>query len=270
MSLSTVSSKMALLATDRHGSVLHLHALPATPPMSYTAFGYRLFAIGLSSMMGFNGQLQEQTLLGYLLGNGYRLYNPVLMRFVSPDSLSPFFSGGGNAYVYCGNDPMNTIDPSGHVRLKSTSKMWIETRKPSSRSIESEVFSPSNREVGAKPGNAANSPLGPKLDTTNAERSVLRVYELLGSEHYVRQVDDKEYNQLALEAIALDVLEKIPGAVNLYSKAYEKELARKSKRLAQITWSGKNQYRQALDVENKLVSLVSGSVRIRESANDLP
>ncbi|EGH35731.1 hypothetical protein PSYJA_44541, partial [Pseudomonas syringae pv. japonica str. M301072] len=34
----------------------------------------------------------------YLLGNGYRAFNPVLMRFNSPDSLSPFGEGGVNAY----------------------------------------------------------------------------------------------------------------------------------------------------------------------------
>lgn len=261
MSLSTVSSKMALLATDRHGSVLHLHALPATPPMSYTAFGYRLFAIGLSSMMGFNGQLQEQTLLGYLLGNGYRLYNPVLMRFVSPDSLSPFFSGGGNAYVYCGNDPMNTIDPSGHMGLKLKRTMLIDTWKSSSRPIEGGGFSPSNREARAKPGNTANFPRGPKLDTTNVERSVLRVYELNGHEYYIRQVDDEQFNNLALAAMAAEEVYRSPGGESQYSAAEQRELNKQGSRLMRIAWEGE-QYR-------KLVSLASGNVRIREGTNDL-
>ncbi|WP_409262888.1 RHS repeat-associated core domain-containing protein [Pseudomonas putida] len=49
----------------------------------------------------------------YHLGNGRRTYNPVLMRFHSADSLSPFSEGGLNAYAYCGGDPINRVDPSG-------------------------------------------------------------------------------------------------------------------------------------------------------------
>lgn len=48
-----------------------------------------------------------------MLGNGYRLFNPGLMRFHSADSFSPFAKGGLNAYAYCGNDPVNRVDPSG-------------------------------------------------------------------------------------------------------------------------------------------------------------
>lgn len=56
---------------------------------------------------------------GYLLGNGYRTYNPALMRFNSPDSLSPFEAGGLNPYSYCSGDPINNIDPSGHMQRAS-------------------------------------------------------------------------------------------------------------------------------------------------------
>ncbi|NLA01594.1 hypothetical protein GTA07_14335 [Rhodococcus hoagii] len=40
---------------------------------------------------------------------------PTLMRFSAPDSLSPFNEGGLNAYAYCGCDPINHEDPSGHA-----------------------------------------------------------------------------------------------------------------------------------------------------------
>jgi RHS repeat-associated protein len=53
--------------------------------------------------------------LAYLLGNGYRVFNPVIRRFHHPDSLSPFGKGGINSYVYCFSDPINRKDPSGHV-----------------------------------------------------------------------------------------------------------------------------------------------------------
>ncbi|WP_256659282.1 RHS repeat-associated core domain-containing protein [Pseudomonas sp. F16(2018)] len=121
MSTSTTSQNTALLTTDRHGSVLHLHALPATTP--YTAFGYRSLVSGL---LGFNGQLQDPQTGGYLLGNGYRAYSPVLMRFLSPDSVSPFGKGDCNSYAYCSGDPVNAIDPSGRAPAKPA-KMWVKT-----------------------------------------------------------------------------------------------------------------------------------------------
>lgn len=65
------------------------------------------------SYVGFNGQLHEPGSSWQLLGNGYRAYNPVLMRFHNPDSLSPFDRGGRNAYCYCLDEPINHIDPSG-------------------------------------------------------------------------------------------------------------------------------------------------------------
>lgn len=37
------------------------------------------------------------------------------MRFTNPDSLSPFGAGGVNPYAYCGGDPINNADPSGHI-----------------------------------------------------------------------------------------------------------------------------------------------------------
>ncbi len=66
------------------------------------------------SRMGFNGELHESGRAWQLLGNGYRAYNPTLMRFTSIDSLSPFAEGGLNAYAYCGNDPVNQRDLNGH------------------------------------------------------------------------------------------------------------------------------------------------------------
>ncbi|WP_236468108.1 RHS repeat-associated core domain-containing protein, partial [Pseudomonas syringae] len=45
-------------------------------------------------------------------------YNPVLMRFNSPDSLSPFDEGGLNAYGYCGGDPVGFVDETGHAKFR--------------------------------------------------------------------------------------------------------------------------------------------------------
>ncbi|WP_157861779.1 RHS repeat-associated core domain-containing protein [Erwinia tasmaniensis] len=64
---------------------------------------------------GFNGERADPVSGTYHLGNGYRAYNPVLMRFNCPDSLSPFGAGGINPYAYCAGDPVNHTDPSGHI-----------------------------------------------------------------------------------------------------------------------------------------------------------
>ncbi|WP_086936707.1 MULTISPECIES: RHS repeat-associated core domain-containing protein [Pseudomonas] len=103
-----------LLATDQQRSVLH--ALDATQPhpLAYTPYGHRPAENGLLSLLGFNGERPDPVTGHYLLGNGYRVFNPGLMRFNSPDSLSPFGKGGLNAYTYCDGDPLNRRDPTGH------------------------------------------------------------------------------------------------------------------------------------------------------------
>ncbi|WP_328296364.1 RHS repeat-associated core domain-containing protein [Pseudomonas fulva] len=73
-------------------------------------------------LQGFNGEFIELQLGAYLLDLEYRMYTPALMRFQSPDNLSPFRRGGGiNCYAYCSNAPVNYTDPTGHalVHLKN-------------------------------------------------------------------------------------------------------------------------------------------------------
>lgn len=78
----------------------------------FSPYGYRTEDL----LLGFNGEYRDDTTKFYLLGNGYRAYNPGMMRFQSPDTLSPFGAGSFNAYAYCAGDPINNTDPSGHVK----------------------------------------------------------------------------------------------------------------------------------------------------------
>ncbi|MEG5264244.1 RHS repeat-associated core domain-containing protein [Pseudomonas sp. JDS28PS106] len=103
-------SRTVLYATDRAGSLLAQVQAGQPDRFAYTPFGHRPLMAGI----GFNGELPDPLTGHYLLGNGYRAYNPVLKRFNSPDSLSPFGEGGVNAYAYCAGDPVNRSDPSGH------------------------------------------------------------------------------------------------------------------------------------------------------------
>lgn len=106
-------SRTLLLATDLQQSILAELDRSGPNRLAYTAYGSQSGQRTAGSHLGFNGQLRERPTGWYHLGNGYRVYNPALMRFHSPDRLSPFGKGGVNAYVYCGGDPVNFADPTG-------------------------------------------------------------------------------------------------------------------------------------------------------------
>ncbi|ACA88347.1 RHS repeat-associated core domain-containing protein [Shewanella woodyi] len=74
-----------------------------------------LLTIIKHELSGFNGELLDPITGNYQLGQGYRFYNPILMRFQSPDSMSPFGEAGLNVYAYCHGDPVNFNDPTGHL-----------------------------------------------------------------------------------------------------------------------------------------------------------
>ena len=94
-----------LLATDQQRSVLNVleHTTLVLSPTHPTVIALRN---GLLSLLGFNGERPDPVTGHYLLGNGYRAFNPVLMRFNSPDSWSPFGEGWVNHCVLRG-DPVN-------------------------------------------------------------------------------------------------------------------------------------------------------------------
>lgn len=105
-----------MLAGDGNNSVLFEASSGSVNDFAFTPYGHRSEEHPGSTRLGFNGQLKEAQTGCYLLGNGYRAFSPLLMRFHSPDSWSPFGEGGLNPYSYTMGDPVNHIDPTGHVR----------------------------------------------------------------------------------------------------------------------------------------------------------
>ncbi|MFJ3369100.1 RHS repeat-associated core domain-containing protein [Pseudomonas sp. NPDC086251] len=106
--------RVVLLATNSSHSIIGEIVDGKTNTIAYSTYGEQSAQQDVATRMGFNGQLREGNIGWYLLGNGYRAYNPRLMRFHSPDSWSPFGGGGLNAYMYCVGDPVNRSDPTGH------------------------------------------------------------------------------------------------------------------------------------------------------------
>ncbi|MCE7764527.1 hypothetical protein GQL56_17935 [Pseudomonas putida] len=120
-----VEASCNLLATDDKGSVFTVTGVSTDEVHTYSAYGNTPNMPSPESLLGFNGERPEQ--LGmYILGDGYRPYSPLLMRFLAADSLSPFGKGGINAYAYCAGDPTNYIDPTGHIKIFRTPSQKLE------------------------------------------------------------------------------------------------------------------------------------------------
>lgn len=64
----------------------------------------------------FTGQRADATGLMYYIA---RYYDPYLNQFIQPDTIVPNWSDPQtlNRYTYANNDPVNRIDPSGHVSI---------------------------------------------------------------------------------------------------------------------------------------------------------
>jgi len=109
--------EVSINALDNMGSILWANNNGSPPTgFAYSPFGSTPARNANNCMLpGFNGERLDPVCQTYHLGNGYRTYNPVLMRANAPDSWSPFGAGGLNQYAYCEGDPINRSDPSGHM-----------------------------------------------------------------------------------------------------------------------------------------------------------
>jgi RHS repeat-associated protein len=161
-----------LLATDSKNSVLAEVVGGKLNPIAYSAYGKQSAQQVIASQLGFNGELRESQIGWYLLGKGYRAFNPTLMRFHSPDSWSPFGTGGLNAYMYCVGDPVNASDPTGHMPLKPF-KFFSRTtvrQAPSTSSLAPLIpanGTPTLTRAGTRPATSVITPTTPSRSTVS-------------------------------------------------------------------------------------------------------
>lgn len=150
----------------------------------YSPYGYRSAKTASTDALGFNGQYFQSALEGYALGNGHRVYNPRLMRFISPDGLSPFNKGGINAYAYCLNDPVNGQDPSGKNGIirnfVTKASAWAKQMASAYRAF--------TRDDGLTNNQYWN--IGPEMDYKNSQvKKGQTLFRVMGSENSFQQLE---------------------------------------------------------------------------------
>jgi len=139
-----LSASTLLLAVSKENSVLK-----GNRARSYNAYGFDDLT-SRQSLIGFNGEARDDVVGCDLLGNGTRAYSPVLMRFLSPDNMSPFAEGGINAYAYCEGDPTNFKDPSGRGKTRAASNQTPVKPQPGAMTIEQRVERNARRRLDKK------------------------------------------------------------------------------------------------------------------------
>ncbi len=66
-----------------------------------------------SCTVSYNGYFYDEAVMAYRLGKRY--YSPSRKSFNTPDPFSPFGVAGPNRFQYADGNPINNIDPTGHL-----------------------------------------------------------------------------------------------------------------------------------------------------------
>ena len=143
----------------------------------YSPYGYRS---ALQTLLGFNGSRVDAATECYLLGNGRRAYNPSLMRFISPDNMSPFSAGGLNPYMYCLADPTNRQDPSGESPIFGWFSRYYRRHFPKKQNLPAPLYGAAATETEKTFVSYRNIPSKNKMKIVQQAESVPADYELIG------------------------------------------------------------------------------------------
>jgi RHS repeat-associated protein len=219
-------SRTVLLATDKQSSVIAKLAGDKPGAIAYTAYGQQSAQQQVVMGLGFNGELCEARLGWYLLGNGYRAYNPTLMRFHSPDSLSPFGKGGLNSYAYCLGDPLNLSDSSGHIPYFSD--IFVNLFRRINRRIPQ---TPTNAPTSAHPAPRTRSNSEPNLLTQSSPNATDSSATTYSDVYTVRErvKINNEINRLkATLSHNKDIEQQYSRDLQTYNKAYKEHVQRRA------------------------------------------
>jgi RHS repeat-associated protein len=114
---TTAIDEVWRLVTDERGSVRVVLRVDGTPSIvqriSYDEWGVETVEFGASTLQpfGFAGGIRMATTA--LWHFGARNYSPAIGQWVEKDPIE--YAGGTGPYLYCENDPVNFVDPSGRV-----------------------------------------------------------------------------------------------------------------------------------------------------------
>ncbi|MBA6143830.1 MULTISPECIES: RHS repeat-associated core domain-containing protein [Pseudomonas] len=254
-----------LLASDSQKTVLSVLG-DERQSHAFTAYGHDVSQLRGHGILGFNGEHFNRHSGSYVLGNGYRAYSPVLMRFRSSDSWSPFASGGLNSYAYCSDDPVNNLDPSGHAPLSRGGH--VNRRVVETYWIEHYETLKVTRIKTVGNGKRAQSQtvvdIRRTLNTTEVNK--VRVNPLIGEETtYVTSRNLDNYLEATNELNALTLASKMGDSRVTGSSAYLSNLESYSQGL---TRRGRSLVKRAEDPSD-LSAYWQGTFRVSEGASGI-
>ncbi|HYQ55269.1 MAG TPA: RHS repeat-associated core domain-containing protein [Pseudomonas sp.] len=191
--------------------------------LTYSAYGYSSRLPSALTLLGFNGESIDASTGYYPLGKGYRMYGPNLMRFLSPDELSPFAEGGLNTYMYCNGDPIGKIDPTGRIPI------FIKPFNSLYKGIKNRLFGriPKSQRPSPTPAAKPDTPASNQGSNVSSQQSV---------SPFIQQMARTERSQLH-SSYLMDLHElKTTDLTTVPTEVFERRLGQFNARKKRIIW----------------------------------
>ena len=112
--------------------------------IDYDAFGKPLSPSGVDVVLGSTGRLYDEAT--GLRDHDQRWYDVATARWLSQDPIA-FAAGDANLYRYCGNDPVNAVDPTGLMDPMFVESVRSSRRPPVERKTLARPKTPAERAI---------------------------------------------------------------------------------------------------------------------------